>query len=190
MKIKDGFVLTEAAGNSLVVAVGDMADKFSGYIKLNSTGAFIWKLIEKKDLSVDELDFELIDKKMTFVMSKLTANASKVWTENVFEVDNEIFEDGDESFVPLIAYKILYDLSERSNEGIWNLYLLADASIIGAICSALESNGDEELANAFKFLHESASGSYERTEKFLADNKKYIQSKMVKYVKKNIDLFS
>ena len=32
-----------------------MADKFSGYIKLNSTGAFIWKLIEKKDLSVDEL---------------------------------------------------------------------------------------------------------------------------------------
>ena len=55
MKIKDGFVLTEAAGNSLVVAVGDMADKFSGYIKLNSTGAFIWKLIEKKDLSIDEL---------------------------------------------------------------------------------------------------------------------------------------
>jgi hypothetical protein len=55
MKIKDGFVLTEAAGNSLVVAVGDMADKFSGYVKLNSTGAFIWKLIESKDRSVDEI---------------------------------------------------------------------------------------------------------------------------------------
>ena len=60
MKIKDGFVLTEAAGNSLVVAVGDMADKFSGYIKLNSTGAFIWKLIEKKDLSVDELTSAMV----------------------------------------------------------------------------------------------------------------------------------
>jgi hypothetical protein len=55
MKIKNGFVLTEAAGNSLVVAVGDMADKFSGYVKLNSTGAFIWKLIENKEHSVDEL---------------------------------------------------------------------------------------------------------------------------------------
>ena len=55
MKVKDGFVLTEAAGNSLVVAVGDMADKFSGYIKLNSTGAFIWKLIENKDRTTDEL---------------------------------------------------------------------------------------------------------------------------------------
>ena len=55
MKIKNGFVLTEAAGNSLVVAVGEMADKFSGYVKLNSTGAFIWKQIEKKDMSVLEL---------------------------------------------------------------------------------------------------------------------------------------
>ena len=55
MKIKKGFVLTEAAGSNLVVAVGDRADEFSGYIKLNSTGAFIWKLIEKKDVSVDEL---------------------------------------------------------------------------------------------------------------------------------------
>ena len=61
MKIKDGFVLTEAAGNSLVVAVGDMADKFSGYVKLNSTGAFIWQHIEKKNMSVDELA-ELIEK--------------------------------------------------------------------------------------------------------------------------------
>ena len=55
MKIKEGFVLTEAAGSSLVVAVGDMADKFSGYVKLNSTAAFIWKHIEKKNMSIDEL---------------------------------------------------------------------------------------------------------------------------------------
>ena len=32
-----------------------MADKFSGYVKLNSTGAFIWKYIEKKDMSIDEI---------------------------------------------------------------------------------------------------------------------------------------
>lgn len=55
MKIKSGFVLTEAAGNNLVVAVGDMADVFSGYVKLNSTGAFIWKHLEKKEMSVSEV---------------------------------------------------------------------------------------------------------------------------------------
>ena len=143
----------------------------------------------KSNRTIDELDFDLINKKMTFVMTKLTTSASKVWTENVFESDSDVFKDGDDRFVPLVAYKILYDLSERSNEGVWNLYLMADASIIDAIASALEYNGDGELANAFRYLHTNAHGSYERTEKFLADNRKYIQAKMVKYVKSNIDRF-
>ena len=55
MKLKKGYVLTEAAGSNLVVAVGDRADEFSGYVKLNSTGAFIWKLIDKKEMSLDEI---------------------------------------------------------------------------------------------------------------------------------------
>ena len=126
---------------------------------------------------------------MTFVMSKLSSSASKVWTENVFESDSEVFADGDDRFVPLVAYKIIYDLSQRANEGVWNLYLMADSSLIDAIGAALELNGDGELANAFRFLHENAAGNFERTEKFLADNRKYIQAKMVKYVKANIDRF-
>ena len=143
----------------------------------------------KSNRSIDELDFDLINKKMTYVMTKLTSSASKVWTENVFESDSDVFKDGDDRFVPLVAYKILYDLSERSNEGVWNLYLMADASIIDAIAAAIEYNEDNELANAFRYLHTNAQGSYERTEKFLADNRKYIQAKMVKYVKSNIDRF-
>ncbi|MGM9644379.1 MAG: hypothetical protein ACI3X1_04765 [Eubacteriales bacterium] len=150
---------------------------------------FLYDAKLKSNLPVDELNFDIINKKMTYVMTRLTPTASKVWTENVFEEDNEIFENGDDSFVPLVAYKIIYDLSERANEGIWNLYLMADPSIIDAIAAALELNRDEELANAFRYLHENAGGDYERTEKFLLDNRKYIQAKMVKYVKANIERF-
>ncbi len=154
-----------------------------------SANFFLYDQKLKSNIPIDELNFDIVNKKMTYVMTRLTSNASKVWTDNVFDEDSEIFADGDDSFVPLVAYKILYDLSERANESIWNLYLMADSSIIDAIASAVEYNDDEELAKAFKYLHENASGSYERTEKFLADNKKYIQSKMVKYVKTNIDRF-
>ena len=143
----------------------------------------------KSNRTVEELDFDTINKKMTYVMTRLTSSASKVWTENVFESESEIFADGDDKFVPLVGYKVLYDLSERSNEGVWNLYLMADPKIIDAIASAIELNGDNELANAFRYLHTNAQGNYERTEKFLADNRKYIQAKMVKYVKTNIDRF-
>lgn len=149
---------------------------------------FLYDSKRNVNIPVDELDFARVNKKMTYVMTKLANNASEVWTGNVFAEDNEVY-GGETTFIPLVAYKILYDLSDRANESIWNLYLEADASIIESIVAALELNGDNDLGKAFKFLHENAAGSYERTEKFLADNKKYIQNKMVKYVKANIEKF-
>ena len=47
MKIKDGYILREVAGNNIVVAVGDEAVNFDGIKTLNETGAFLWKNIEK-----------------------------------------------------------------------------------------------------------------------------------------------
>lgn len=47
MKIKSGFILREVADNFIVVAVGDRVKEFNGLINLNSTGAFLWKVLEK-----------------------------------------------------------------------------------------------------------------------------------------------
>ncbi len=46
MKIKDGFLLREVAGNIIVVPVGDAALNFDGMINLNETGAFLWKKLQ------------------------------------------------------------------------------------------------------------------------------------------------
>ena len=54
---------------------------------------FLYDRELKSNLPVDELNFELVNKKMTYVMTKLTSTASKVWTENVFTNGNEVFED-------------------------------------------------------------------------------------------------
>ena len=150
---------------------------------------FLYDSRTKSNMPLEELTFDVVDKKMTYVMTKLVANASKVWTENLFASNAEFFDEEGEIFRPLIAYKVLYDLSERANESIWNLYLMADTAIINSIVDALDDNSDDELGKAFKFLHKNASGDYERTEKFLADNQKYIQNKMLKYVKLNISKF-
>ena len=47
MKIKEGFILREVAGNYIVVAVGNAVKQFNGVITLNETGAFLWKQLEK-----------------------------------------------------------------------------------------------------------------------------------------------
>jgi len=42
MKIKDGYMLREVAGSSIIVGVGAESIDFNGIININETGAFIW----------------------------------------------------------------------------------------------------------------------------------------------------
>ncbi len=44
MKIKNGYLLREVAGNHVVVPVGNL--DFDGMITLNETGTLIWKKLE------------------------------------------------------------------------------------------------------------------------------------------------
>ena len=43
MKIKEGFVLREIAGEYVVIALGSASLIFNGMIKLNESGCLIWK---------------------------------------------------------------------------------------------------------------------------------------------------
>lgn len=54
MKIKDGFILREVAGNHIVVPVGQTSIDFNGMINLNETGAFIWQHLTE-DITETEL---------------------------------------------------------------------------------------------------------------------------------------
>lgn len=46
MRIKDGFVMRDVAGQAVAVATGEASKSFHGMIKLNSTGSKIWRGIE------------------------------------------------------------------------------------------------------------------------------------------------
>lgn len=43
MKIKPGFILRQLAGENVVVPVGTAGVSFNGMIRLNDTGALLWK---------------------------------------------------------------------------------------------------------------------------------------------------
>ncbi len=50
MKVKSGFVLHPIAGEYVVVPVGERTTEFSGMLRLNSTGAFLWdRLLQQSD---------------------------------------------------------------------------------------------------------------------------------------------
>ena len=47
MKIKDGFMLREVAGQWVVVPLGERVVEFNGIMTLSESGAMLWKLLEK-----------------------------------------------------------------------------------------------------------------------------------------------
>lgn len=56
MKIKENFILRNVADTWIVVALGETAVDFSGMLKLNETGALLWKALEKGAETEDLVD--------------------------------------------------------------------------------------------------------------------------------------
>lgn len=48
MKRSENFLLREVAGTQVLVPVGEAATSFPGMVTLNSTGVYIWELLEQE----------------------------------------------------------------------------------------------------------------------------------------------
>lgn len=81
MKIKDGFILREVAGNYIVVAVGDAVKEFNAVINLNEISALLWKRLAEGAteeqlvdalLSEYEVEKETAQKDVKIFIEKLT----------------------------------------------------------------------------------------------------------------------
>ena len=55
MHIKPDFVLRQIGDGYVVVALGKAADGFRGIIRLNETGAFLFKTIQEGGRSIEDL---------------------------------------------------------------------------------------------------------------------------------------
>lgn len=84
MKIKEGFVLREVAGQTIVIAVGEASKSFHGMINLNNTGKEIWEGVQKG------MSEDLIAKKLT---EKYEVSFSKA-QEDVDRLIRKMYEAG------------------------------------------------------------------------------------------------
>ena len=55
MQIKKDFTIQKVGGSYIAVAVGETSKTFHGMVRLNETGAFLWKKMAQADVTVGEL---------------------------------------------------------------------------------------------------------------------------------------
>ena len=59
MKITEGFLLRKVANQSIVMPMGKKAFDFNRAITLNETAAFLWTILEKEDVTKEQLKQKL-----------------------------------------------------------------------------------------------------------------------------------
>ena len=55
MQINEDFTIQKVGASYVAVPVGETSKSFHGMVRLNETGAFLWKLMAEKDCTEEEL---------------------------------------------------------------------------------------------------------------------------------------
>ncbi len=147
---------------------------------------FLYDKAQGKNIKPSELTFEIVNKRMTHFMARMASSERQVWSVNLVGSDDERFGKNN-VYRPLMAYKMIYDLTEHNSPDYWKLFAKADAAIVSSICDALTENGDAQLGATLVFLREHHADNIEKISHFFMDNRAYMQKQMVKYVLTHVD---
>ena len=72
MRIHSDFTIQKVGASYVAVPVGETSKTFHGMVRLNGTGAFVWKLMAERDCTEEELVEELLN---TYEVDRATAEA-------------------------------------------------------------------------------------------------------------------
>ncbi len=147
---------------------------------------FLYNPSAKRNISVQKLTFAMVSSRMNRFLSNYASSEGRLWNDRV--LDNPYLDIAPE-FKPLVAYKMLYSLADKDAEAGWRCLENASEDTIKYICDGLKANGDGEFAGYIGSMMAERPVNVKLMRDYLIRNKRYIQSKMTKYVVDNINLF-
>lgn len=145
---------------------------------------FLYDSATKRNVPVQKLNFAVVNARTGRYLSHFAPSEGKIWNERI--LDNV---DVDAEFKPLVAYKLLFSIADKDAEAGWNCLENASSKTIVFICEGLNANGDLEFSNTFGRMMAEKPLNMPMIRDYLVRNKKYMQSRMLKYVVENIELF-
>ncbi len=148
---------------------------------------FLFDRAKKRNISVDSLNFTIVNERMTFFLGLVSETPEQLWQEGVLDDNRKFGYRG--VYKPLVAYKMLYDLGEKDISAYWELLKNATPATIDSLCNALERGGEQEMVKAFRYIFENFKDDDKKMHDFVCGNLRYIRGKMLAYVKRHIELF-
>jgi hypothetical protein len=149
---------------------------------------FLFDQSTRKNIPVDQLTFSVVNERMDFYLSLISDSDEELWQGGVLAKNDGSFGRED-IYRPLVAYKMLYDLTERDDDVQWRLLEFAEVTTIRLLTRALKQGGDADMAQAIVELYKGEGEEGENLRDFLKGNQKYLRGRMLRYVKQHLDYF-
>lgn len=180
-------VLLRIAGVLLLVLMG--LSLFYFYLSRESEpNFFLYDQTQRKNISVEQLTFSTVNDRMDFYLSLISDSDEELWQGGVLAKSDGSFGRED-VYRPLVAYKMLYDLTDRDDDVQWGLLEFAEVTTIRLLTRALKQGGDADMAQAIVELYKGEGEEGENLRDFLKGNQKYLRGRMLRYVKQHLDYF-
>ena len=148
---------------------------------------FLFDRAKKRNIPVENLNFTIVNERMTFFLTMVCESVEQLWQEDVLESDRKLGYR--RVYRPLLAYKMLYDLADKNIATYWELLYNAKPATVESLCSALAQGGEQEMVKAFRYMMENYRDNPEKIKDFVCGNMRYIRGRMLGYIKKNIEMF-
>lgn len=180
-------VLLRIAGVLLLVLMG--LSLFYFYLsRENDPNFFLYDQTQRKNIPVEQLTFSALNDRMDFYLSLISDSDEELWQGGVLAKSDGSFGRED-VYRPLVAYKMLYDLTDRDDDVQWGLLEFAEVTTIRLLTRALKQGGDADMAQAIVELYKGEGEEGENLRDFLKGNQKYLRGRMLRYVKQHLDYF-
>lgn len=92
----------------------------------------------------------------------------------------------DDVLCPAVAYRLLFLASE--NASVMTAFEECDRRTLSALCAALREAGETDMPSVLE-RHRESGGETEKLARFLGGNRKYLQSRLMTYIKRNMERF-
>ena len=148
---------------------------------------FLYDHRRKINLSMNALTPALIRERIDSYLADYTSSVCDLWLTIPKKLRLQLEEDT--QFLPLIAYRMLIELSEKEAGEALSIFENADGRAVGYICCAIRDAGDADLADYIFHLKKSIEESRTRIPAFFHKNLALFEERMVRFVERHISDF-
>ena len=150
---------------------------------------FLTDISTGKNTRVSDLTFSRVNERMNFFISKRVDAESELWLDG-FLGKRGLFGPND-VFKPLAVYKMLFDLANRNDEAGWKLFFDMPDADFSRLINGLDNAGDVNMSRRLTEIRSVTDGTQtKRLADCLTGNMRYMQNRMLLYVKMHISEFN